>query len=96
MFSDDMNLKLELLANLLYLYDNSWSLEHEGTWIVVGQTNNGTQQPEDLKKPAVMKKLKKWLTLSELGHLLEKGPNLVDPRKFGRLVFVGVRPYRSD
>ena len=28
--SSDKNLKLELIANLLYLYDDSWLLETEG------------------------------------------------------------------
>ena len=84
MFCDDQNLKLELLANLLYVYDNSWSLEQEGSWIIIGHTNQ--HHPEDLKKPAVVKKIRKWLTLSELGHLLVEGPNLVDPRKFGRSI----------
>ena len=70
---------------MLYLYDTSWSLEQEGARIVVGHTYHVVhQQPEDLARPVVLKKMRKWLTLSELGHLLGEGANLVDPRKFGR------------
>ena len=86
LLSEDNNLKVELLANLLYLYDTSWSLEKDGLRVVVGHTHHiiHQQQPEYLKKPAVVRKIKKWLSLSELGHLLGEGSNLVDPRKFGR------------
>ena len=70
---------------MLYLYDNSWSLEQEGVRIVVGHSYHVVQQQaEDLKRPTVLKKMRKWLTLSELGHLLGEGSQLVDPRKFGR------------
>ena len=70
---------------MLYLYDNSWSLEQEGVRIVVGHAYHVVQQQaEDLKRPAVLKKMRKWLTLSELGHLLGEGSQLVDPKKFGR------------
>ena len=73
------------MANLLYLFDNTWSLEQEGVRVVVGHAYQVMQQlPEDMKKTAIVRKIKKWLTLTELGHLLGEGANLVDPRKFGR------------
>ena len=85
---DDSSLKMELLANLLYLYDANWSLEQEGARVVVGHAYHVMQQlPEDMKKPAIVRKIRKWLTLTELGHLLGEGPNIVESRKFGRLVF---------
>ena len=78
---------MELLANLLYLYDANWSLEQEGARVVVGHAYHVMQQlPEDMKKPAIVRKIRKWLTLTELGHLLGEGPNIVESRKFGRLV----------
>ena len=87
LLSDDFNLKVELLANLLYLYDTSWSLEQEGARVVVGHAYHVMQQrPEDMKKPAIVRKIKKWLTLTELGHLLGEGQNFVETRKFARLV----------
>ena len=65
----DTGPRVELLANLLYLYDESWRLE--GGRIVVGNTARSAQPSGDqeggLAKP--MKKLKKWLALAELGHL---------------------------
>ena len=65
----DTGPRVELLANLLYLYDESWRLE--GGRIVVGSTARSAQPSGDqeggLAKP--MKKLKKWLALAELGHL---------------------------
>ena len=47
LLSDDPNLRLELLANLLYLYDTSWSLEQEGARVVVGQVVPGSMGPGD-------------------------------------------------
>ena len=94
MLIDDFNLKVELLANLLYLFDNTWSLEQEGVRVVVGHASQVMQQlPEDMKKPAIVRKIKKWLTLSELGHLLGEGQNIVESRKFGRLVLVDSELY---
>ena len=87
LLSDDPNLRLELLANLLYLYDTSWSLEQEGARVVVGHAYHVVQQlPEDMKKPAIVRKIRKWLTLCELGHLLGEGSQIVEQKKFGRLV----------
>ena len=89
MLSDDSSLKVELLANLLYLYDASWSLEQEGVRVVVGHAYHVMQQlPEDMKKPAIVRNIRKWLTRSELGHLLGEGQTIVEPRKFGRLVLI--------
>ena len=83
---------MELLANLLYLYDATWSLEQEGARVVVGHAYHVMQQlPEDMKKPAIVRKIRKWLTLSELGHLLGEGPNIVESRKFGRSVLTDIR-----
>ena len=79
------------MANLLYLYDNTWSLEQEGVRVVVGNASQVMQQlPEDMKKPAIVRKIKKWLSLSELGHLLGEGQNIVESKKFGRLVCITV------
>ena len=92
LLSDDSSLKMELLANLLYLYDATWSLEQEGARVVVGHAYHVMQQlPEDMKKPAIVRKIRKWLTLSELGHLLGEGPNIVESRKFGRSVLTDIR-----
>ena len=80
---------MELLANLLYLYDTSWSLEQEGARVVVGHAYHVVQQlPEDMKKPAIVRKIRKWLSLCELGHLLGEGPHIVEQKKFGRSVLV--------
>ena len=77
------------MANLLYLYDTSWSLEQEGARVVVGHAYHVVQQlPEDMKKPAIVRKIRKWLTLCELGHLLGEGPHIVEQKKFGRSVLV--------
>ena len=82
--SDDKNLKLELIANLLYLYDDSWRLgPDEGGRVVVGHSiYNMSQQPELTSKPGVTKKLRRWLKLAELGHLVTD--SLVETKKFGR------------
>ena len=84
--SEDKNLKLELIANLLYLYDDSWSLgPGEGARVVVGHNiYNMTQQPELSSKPGVVKKLRRWLKLAELGHLVTDAASLVENKKFGR------------
>jgi len=57
--------RVELLGNLLYLYDESWSLEGDGVKVVVGnhqeqevKTGNESVQPQ------VLKKVKKWLMLA--------------------------------
>jgi len=85
--SCDKNLKLELIANLLYLYDDSWLLETEGGRIVVGHNINNMQKEPDLfNKPQVQKQLRRWLKLAELGHLVADGTSLVDSKKYGRLI----------
>ena len=85
---NDHNLKLELLANLLFLYDDSWNLDKEGGRLVVGHNIYSMQtSPDMLTKPIVSKKLRKWLKLAELGHLVSDGASLVENKnKFGRLV----------
>ena len=85
---NDHNLKLELLANLLFLYDDSWNLDKEGGRLVVGHNIYSMQtSPDMLNKPIVSKKLRKWLKLAELGHLVSDGASLVENKnKFGRLV----------
>ena len=82
---------MELVANLLYLYDTSWSLEQEGARVVVGHAYQVMQQlPEDMKKAAIVRKIRKWLTLAELGHLVGEGQNIVESRKFGRSVLTEI------
>ena len=85
---NDHNLKLELLANLLFLYDDSWNLDKEGGRLVVGHNIYSMQtSPDMVTKPIVSKKLRKWLKLAELGHLVSDGASLVENKnKFGRLV----------
>ena len=85
---NDHNLKLELLANLLFLYDDSWNLDKEGGRLVVGHNIYSMQtSPDMVNKPIVSKKLRKWLKLAELGHLVSDGASLVENKnKFGRLV----------
>ena len=82
----DSNLRLELLANLLYLYDESWSLvASQGGRVVVGHNYNSMQGEADIRdKAGVSKRLKKWLKLAELGHLVSDGGSLVDNKKFSR------------
>ena len=84
----DSNLRLELLANLLYLYDDSWSLEAgEGARVVVGHNYYSMQaEAEITNKPGVTKRLRRWLQLAELRHLVSDGGSLVDNKKFSRLV----------
>jgi len=79
--------RVELLANLLYLYDESWSLEGDGVKVVVGN-----HQEQEVKtgnesvKPQVLKKVKKWLMLAELGHLVTGDSSIVEGKKFRRLI----------
>ena len=86
----DTNLRLEVLANLLHLYDDSWSLETEGARVVVGHNYyNMQQQPDLATKPVLVKRIRKWLKLAELGHLVTgdgSAANLVEAKRFPRLV----------
>jgi len=78
-------LRVEVLANLLYLYDDSWSLEGEGVRVVVGN-HQEVKSNQGSAKPHVLKKVKKWLMLAELGHLVTGDTSLVEGKKFSRLV----------
>jgi len=76
--------RIELLANLLYLYDESWNLEKEGLKVMVGSYQEKTQS--EPVKTLVFKKVKKWLTLAELGHLVTGDSSIVESKKFRRLM----------
>jgi len=80
---DEAN-RIELLANLLYLYDESWNLEKEGVKVLVGSHQEKTH-PEPVKT-IVFKKVKKWLMLAELGHLVTGDISIVESKKFRRLM----------
>ena len=84
--SRDSNLRLELLANLLYLYDDSWSLDAgEAGRVVVGHNFYSMQAEAEITNQAgVTKRLRRWLKLAELGHLVSDGGSLVDTKKFSR------------
>jgi len=77
--------RVELLANLLYLYDESWNLEEDGVRVVVGSRQEDKLNPDPLKS-ATFKKVKKWLTLAELGHLVMGDSSIVETKKFLRLM----------
>jgi len=77
--------RVELLANLLYLYDESWNLEEDGVRVVVGGRQEEKLNPDPLKS-ATFKKVKKWLMLAELGHLVTGDSSIVETKKFLRLM----------
>lgn len=80
-----VDLKLELLGNLLLLYDETWQLK--GCRLVmgniqVGQLGEGPTLGNE--RAASVKRLKKWLKAADLGHLVSG--NLVEGKRFCRLV----------
>ena len=71
------------MANLLYLYDDSWSLETGR--VVVGHNFYSMQAEAEIhNKAGVTRSLRRWLKLAELGHLVSDGASLVDNKKFSR------------
>jgi hypothetical protein len=81
------DLKMELLTNLLLLYDETWTVE--GPRVVIGNHQRTTPN-KDMKRVLVQKKVRKWLQVADLGHLVAGGEaetSLVEGKKFSRYSF---------